>query len=285
METLEQRRLLAGTITVTTTGPEILITGDSEDNLLGITFTQDGFGGLSGSGRYSLSASDGRLVIDGEEVRPSMAFDSPMASSPDAWNEKHFRIALGRGDDNVYISNVHFAALTVDMGDGDDAGDVGLISQRDFVGGTPDGPTAGLRIDGGDGEDRIVLRRGIAARYGNVSLFPGFGRDHISLIGEPGTPELSWRLIVQGKLQVQDTQGPLSFSMRYADVSKQTSIITGNSIDRITLDHVSFAGAVVIGTHGGDDGVTNISSVFRAVGILAPGSGDNTLTDVDDLLE
>ena len=70
--------------------------------------------------------------------------------------------------------------------------------------------------------------------------------------------------------------------MTATDIAKDTSIVTGNSIDHVTLDHCSFGRSFTLATHGGVDVLTNDASHFRGASNLYPGDDDDQVIGFDD---
>ncbi|HEX8322732.1 MAG TPA: hypothetical protein VF595_02350 [Tepidisphaeraceae bacterium] len=151
-----------------------------------------------------------------------------------------------------------FASTHIDLGPGDDAVRTSGRFERHT-------------IEGGDGEDRMTFFDGVIST-GNVSLLPGPGRDRIDF-GAFSTNS------IDGKLLIVDRQGPLSVTGSGLSVGRETTISTGNSIDRITLTNARFGRNVYIDTRGGNDVITFTGSRFRRERFIWPGEGD------DDVIE
>ncbi len=266
MDTLEPRRLFAGTITIDTTGPEVLFTGDGLSNQLEIR-ANIGIGGDPTTGyRIGSKFVPTLIVLDG--VPKPDGFETPNNTDESPFIQKPWRISLGGGDDALILDGlVGIDVLTANMDEGND---------YFFLKGTINA----LSLDMGSGDDTAGIFAFGLSGLGNASLFLGAGRDKISFTDGGFIP--TSRMPITGRLQIQDTQGPLKLLMERVDVSKETSIITGNSIDRVTLTKCSFGRSVILATHGGKDVLTGDSNHFRSGLTLAPGAGNDTVSGLVD---
>ncbi len=248
VESLEFRKFLSGVVEVVSGGGQVTIVGDGAANRIRISqfVSEDG----SPSGGFTITAFAGTtLVVDGQPVGTS--FTSGRGDITSAFVTKPLAISLGGGGDRVDVE--HFTPaerLFVDLG------------------------------TGGDGDDRISFSGGCT----NLTVFPGIGRDGVAIRGDPVAFPRDGRVSIAGRLQIQDTQGPTSVSLLAVDLTQAASIVTGNSVDRVTLDRCSFRRPLVLTTHGGNDVLIGISNRFRAGGIVAPGAGNDFVQGFDELL-
>jgi hypothetical protein len=249
VEPLEPRRLLAGVITVVTTGSNIVIRGDSAANHLSVDEFDLGDGTPSG-GVIFRSGGD-RLIVDGVAYDRHAAF---IHSAGDVFAAKPWHVDMGDGDDGLGIIRYEdrIRSMVVKLGAGDDRFAVNSHFYPENIG--------AAAIDGGTGDDRIFLGN----MGGNVSIFPGPGHDRVAANADPiARQDPGKRLRFLGKFLVHDTQGRTSVEMSYADVRHEVLISTGNSIDHVRFASVSFGRHVTLTTRRGADVLINQSSAFR----------------------
>jgi len=184
MEMLESRMMFAAVVSITTTGTYIDVVGDGSDNVLSVTGNFNS-GSDSFFGSYTINTSAGTsLSVDGVNVGTS--YFSPDGVLPDAWDLKPWRFQMGGGNDFVSASNSYFPAVTVDLGAGNDRVELRLMSSADFGLTGSNQATRGVSISAGDGDDNIYLTYGARkAVYGSVSIFPGAGRDRVTIADVP----------------------------------------------------------------------------------------------------
>ncbi|MDB5328265.1 MAG: hypothetical protein JWM57_3834 [Phycisphaerales bacterium] len=271
IESLEPRRLKAGLITIDTTGPTVVVTGDGADNFLSVDET-DPAGDGTPSGGFSFGIyggpPGGALYVDGVENTGYFTL-----AQEQALRDKPWKIDLGDGDDYLDVARYEdsIRSLSVRLGNGNDSFSVDSRFYPANIG--------AVHVDGGAGEDTIS----IGNIGGNVSVLPGPGRDRVLIAGDNvanGDPRFRVRLL--GKLQILDTQGPTRVVIDYADVRRGTSIVTGNSIDRVAIRNVAFSGQFTMATHGGNDILANTDCHFRRGVTVAPGAGRDEVNGFDD---
>jgi hypothetical protein len=244
-DTLESRTFFNGTVRVTINDESIHITGDKRDNRLVIERADDPF-----SAFIIVPQLNTRLVINGDLRSVSDAIE------PEG---RPVFIDLGSGEDRlIFQSRPRFSDMTIAMGPGNDF----LDSDARFD---------ALTVDGGDHDDRIIFRGGVVCT-GNVDLFPGAGRDQVLFAS-------LFETLIEGKLLIRDRQGPLSVSATGLFVQRETTIATGNSIDRITINNSRFGRFTTIDTRGNDDVIDVRGTRFRRGRDLSPGEGDNTVEE------
>ncbi|HEX8322927.1 MAG TPA: hypothetical protein VF595_03345 [Tepidisphaeraceae bacterium] len=272
LEPLETRRLFAGTITFDTTGDEIVIRGDSKNNNLIVESAYDEGGEATGG--YVITSTErdaSTLVVDGV-IQPSNRISIRYVfGTPDSpFLAKSWRVEMGDGDDSYqFTSQAAILTMAVDLGGGDDYYyQYGRVSQS-------------LSFSAGAGDDAVGISYLDEGALRNATFDLGLGRDRLTMMSRPGS---STRVPVPGRLQILDTSGPSKVLLRNVDVSRQTQIITGNSIDRVTLDNCSFKGPVAVATHGGRDVLTGTFNRFRAGGFVSPGPGRDTVDGLEELL-
>ena len=270
VESLEFRKFLSGVVEVVSGGGQVTIVGDGAANRIRISqfVSEDG----SPSGGFTITAFAGTtLVVDGQPVGTS--FTSGRGDITSAFVTKPLAISLGGGGDRVDVE--HFTPaerLFVDLGTGNDVANLSTASETSI--------DVAIGVLGGDGDDRISFSGGCT----NLTVFPGIGRDGVAIRGDPVAFPRDGRVSIAGRLQIQDTQGPTSVSLLAVDLTQAASIVTGNSVDRVTLDRCSFRRPLVLTTHGGNDVLIGISNRFRAGGIVAPGAGNDFVQGFDELL-
>ncbi|HEX8324715.1 MAG TPA: hypothetical protein VF595_12480 [Tepidisphaeraceae bacterium] len=255
IEALERRTHLNGTLRVFTDGEAIRIVGDRASTQLSLRAPEDGDGGPL-PGLY-LRTNAARLIVDGRNV-----IGQALLSETDG---RSIEIDLGEGQDDLSLGGgAILGGAHINMGSGDDT----LISSARYD---------RLTVEGGEGEDRIgvggnPLFSPPLIATGNVSILPGPGRDRV-FFGERGNKR------IEGKLLIVDRQGPLSVTGANLSVRRETTINTGNSIDRITLTNARFGRNVYIDTRGNDDVIDLRRSVFRRERYVWPGEGDDNVIE------
>jgi hypothetical protein len=247
-DTLENRTFFNGTVRVTIDDESIRMTGDRAGNLVRLE-AADGRENSSPA-FFVVPEVNTRLIINGD-VRSVSGVIAPEG--------RPLFIDLGSGEDRLITgSRPTFGETTIAMGPGNDFFD----SYATFD---------SLTVDGGDHDDRIIIRGGVVST-GNVDLFPGAGRDQV-LFASPA------ETLIEGKLLIRDRQGPLTVSATGLFVKRETTIATGNSIDRITINNSRFGRFTTIDTRGNDDVIDVRGTRFRRGRDLSPGEGDNTVEE------
>jgi hypothetical protein len=225
IERLENRLALAGNITVTQVGADLIILGDELSNSLTLTTTSTGMWALSG--RISAQPVDttineqdttdtpvlvspptGSLVVrlgDGNDRFDIFVFDSPLRI------QTSFVVETGKGDDTAQFIGVSAAsvgtATTIELGDGSDH-----LSLGGFGIGTD------TIIRGGSGNDSINVSRGSC-------------RD----------------------LVIHADEGYDAVRVEFAQIRNSTLVNGGADGDRVELVRTDFANdSAVFGNHGGD---------------------------------
>ena len=246
IESLEQKRLLAGDVMVgVTDGGTLLVQGDAESN--GVVLTSG-----DQPGEFVLA---GRPSADGEPTTINGTFDRVVVSGV----SNGIRVRMGEGDDGVNIFNANVrGAVNVATGIGDDTVNIG--GPVDDSEGMNTLIRGGLNIVTGDGSDSVRIGRTGIARGLNVAT--GAGDDYLA-VGESRLRGVS-HLWTDGGDDVVNVFGTQARFVRLgvgagADmVNLQNSVFTaigvnaGMGDDEVSLNRVRARGAWFNGGEGQD---------------------------------
>lgn len=269
IEQLENRLLMAGTVTVAFAPNKVTIKGDSADNAISITA-----GGVSGAAYTISGLNDTNVVTKGIPCRNSPLVD--------------FQISLGGGADSVTMSAMKARKIKIDSGSEADiialgdrleafgdltiAGGAGndtlRLSAGDYWGKT--------KIDAGAGDDTLSIGYGIAGAItlGIVDINMNAGNDVMSISCDPAVASPVTIYMLGVKLGTGDD----ALNMGGGDagnavtIDSATTIDMGAGNDELNIDPAgdgvitSFgAGASTFNFGAGDDttsGLTGSSMTF-----------------------
>ena len=310
VESLEDRQLLAGDVSVTVNGGNLLIRGDAEDNVIAITAGEDpgqfviaGFDDSNGDPTSIEGVENGELVVDGVTG--------------------NLFVGLGGGDDSLFLTDAELPRnVVVFAGTGNDFVLVGQGPQPLDPEPTPevalDAPLPEIPIDTGPvhvagnlvlqfgpGDDRLeqhavrvgrneVVQMGLGDDIARLGLGPAIVPDEPTDTADL-PPDRPLGVAVQGNLSVQLGAGNNGFAARHLHVGRNLHVGGYNGEDRIalvdaTIGHLAFvhtgggadnvvlngveARYALINTGAADDRVRITDSVFGGLGVLL-GSGDD----------
>jgi hypothetical protein len=275
VESLENRCLLAGNVSVSVSGSDLNITGDNLAN----TITVESIGS------------------DQVQVR---GFGTSVNGSPDAI--KTFNVSgsinlhMNGGADVVRVTNLVIQDnLNVDLGPGSNELLLGQSAAGDNLrfGGTASGPLyvqdnesvvgnihndrvfqSNLHVQGvgtvslGDGDDTVQLDRpsGSTANveYGGLfQLFTGAGADSVSING----------LVVDDNMVVTDGSGAANVSITNMDVHGNLTLTTANLADSISIQNTNVQNTLTINSQGGYDNLS-VSAIADRLAIYSGAGND-----------
>jgi hypothetical protein len=244
IESLEPRRLLAGTVRIVETADQIKIIGDASANHVLVERTTSR--GAIGP-QILVSDLDGGQVVQ-ENGGPFDFARINLLGRP-------VRILLDAGDDTLTVRGSVFRRRSlIDLGSGNDS--VSLHRVR---------ATGSLDIRAGDGDDRMRIT---ASRFqGRFEIVGGAGKDRVSVDA----------VQTENSVRIADTSGPSRFYISRLSASGQVSFRTGESRDRISVQQSQFAQRPTIEAAGGDDRITYLNN--NQLGNLLDGNGADVVDD------
>ncbi|MBN8601562.1 MAG: hypothetical protein J0M26_11080 [Planctomycetes bacterium] len=240
VESLEDRRLLAGNITATFIGGNLVLRGDAADNAVLIAQTSANKISITGK-----SDSGSATTING--LAGPVVFTGAL-NSIDA--------DLGGGNDQFLVGNSSSDVnkLNDEILTGRAASFSGLASARTVV-------RYGISVRGGNGVDSVAI---IADVGGDVYVDLGANNDGIGIQGS----------VVKGSVVVDGGAGELSnFIIRGTSVSNQVVINGGAGVNRVIVG-TSSASGLTINTRDSNDSV-DVTSANIANSIVLNTSGGN----------
>jgi uncharacterized surface protein with fasciclin (FAS1) repeats len=245
--TLEERRLLAGNVTVANTD-NLYIRGDTLDNQIEIIGNEDGSISIIGKNDTTVNGDAAPLTIAGGEIDSSI-------NGVRASYDFGLRANVGQGNDSVLIEGVEFKGSSIVYGGpGNDAVGVYQTNFLDrlllqtFTGNDSVSiDTADVKQDlfvvTLDGEDTVGIDG--AQLEGDVFVVTGNGADRIALRENS----------VFDNLLVLSQDGADYVSIENNLVGQQTGIYSGDGNDEVSLDYsnvASVANTRVGGQSGSD---------------------------------
>lgn len=275
VESLENRCLLAGNVSVSVSGSDLNITGDNLAN----TITVESIG-------------SNQVQVRG--------FGTSVNGSPDAI--KTFNVSgsinlhMNGGADVVRVTNLVIQDnLNVDLGPGANELLLGQSAAGDNLrfGGTPSGALyvqdnesvvgnihndrvfqSNLHVQGvgtvslGDGDDTVQLDRpsGSTANveYGGLfQLFTGAGADSVSING----------LVVDDNMVVTDGSGAANVSITNMDVHGNLTLTTANLADSIGIQNTNVQNTLTVNSQGGYDNLS-VSAIADRLAIYSGAGND-----------
>jgi len=276
VESLENRCLLAGNVSVSVSGIDLNITGDNFAN----TISVESFGA-------------GQVQVRG--------FGTSINGSPNAIKifnvSGSINIHMNAGADVVRVTNLVIRDnLNADLGPGSNELLLGQSAAGDNVpfAGTPSGPLyvqdnlsvvgniaadrvfqSHLHVGGtgtvslGDGDDTIQLDRPAGStanvEYGGLfQVFGGAGTDSLSING----------LVVDDNMVVTDGSGAASISITNMDVHGSLTITTANVGDSIGMQNTNVRNTLTVNSQGGYDSLT-ISAIADRLVINSDAGNDD----------
>lgn len=246
LETLEDKRLLAGDVTVAVVEGNLLVRGDAESNGVMIT-AGDAPGAFVVAG---LPAGDGPTSINGDFLRVEVAGVS-----------RSVLVGMGEGDD---LTNLRSAAVrgnvAVDAGMGNDVVNVG--GPRTSVAEANTLIRGRLSVDLGEGHDGL--------RVGGTAI--GLGME---VAGERGDDNVAVvRSLIRGFTSIATGVGDDDVVIQGSYLAR-VRLGTGAGADQVALLDSAFAG---IGVDVGDgDDVVALAGVHARAAWFAGGPGDDAL--------
>lgn len=220
VEGLENRRLLAGDVTVSRSGADLYVTGDNNSNTISIE--SDGSGGVRVNGFNDALA------------QPTSINGTPNGTYQSAAFSGSVFVVMNDGNDEVRITRLQVRTASINLGAGNDD----LVAGLQAPGETRFGLSTPVRLSvaeslvvvGLDGQDDIRLQSVYVA--GSAVIDTGEQNDTIALL--PG---------VDGAT-LADTSGRI-------DVGGTLTIVPGNGADSVSAKAVVTGANIVIDDAGG----------------------------------
>ena len=272
VESLEKRLLMAGNVTVSQSGADLIIQGDNSDNSLEVIGT-----GVAG-----------QFVVVGEPSVAGGTAINGVVNGAQTFNgvTNDITIKLAGGDDFLIVNNVATGRdLNIDMGDGanemqlGDGGAGSLGTGRDL------NINAAGQLD--LQEDRVFLQRdqNISITGGfNDSVFitSGSNRD-LNVHTNGGNDVVNINLLTNRRNLLIDTGSDNDLiSMIQTAVSGDATFQHGNNgLGFFALDTNNFAKTVTVKTGGGNDTVQITNSLISGTTSVTTGGGDDVVL-IDD---
>ncbi len=277
-EALEDRSMLAGTVTVDFIANSLLITGDGAANAVvvldsGNDLTITGIqGGTSGS--TSLVSNTGVSIVGNVATVPKTPLDGEIF------------INMLNGRDELSIDGINVLAgvtipskLKINMGEGNDNLTLGGTARNNLA--------SDVTIDLDEGEDNLAID-GLEVRTfneGNLFILGGFGIDTIR-VGANGTNT------VEGDFSIDTGTGNDIVSVDRTNVFADLRIDTSGGNDTVDLGRdnlnnfldsaVQVRGNLIIDTGVTDDTVRIDAALVVQNLLVSTGDGDDTVLFGDD---
>ncbi len=243
-EQLEEKKLLAGDVTVAVVQGELLIDGDDLGNQIAVSSGEH-------PGEYLIRGLDGTVVHLADDAQPGETSpaegDSPENGILVAGVRRGIHISMYGGDDAVEISDARVRGnVVIQTGEGADHVSVGLPPasipeplSEETASGEADNLVHGVRIGGS-----LLIRT-------------GEGEDEVRLGGRP-------------QEQTEETQDRSTLR-----VGRRVGVKLGEGEDHLVIDAVHTA-MIGIAMGDGDDHVEIADSAFGMLGVRA-GDGNDTV--------
>lgn len=259
-EQLEDKRLLAGDVTVSVVEGALVITGDEEGNQIAVSSGDE-------AGEFVIQGLDGTLLhLAGEEGEGS----SELTVTGVRYG-LHF--AMGDGDDSVAITNARIRGnVVIHTGQGDDDVAIGITEA------VPAETLAAAVAEGG------------VAIAGSLIIRTGEGDDTVALGGqvEEETPELveeepeaTPALRVGHTLVAGLGGGDDSFSADSVLARFATVVEGGTGADTIDLARARTKVLTLLGGGGDFADTIGLSDVYASIATLGAGAGNDTVEILD----
>jgi hypothetical protein len=237
LESLEDRRLLAGDVSASVRHDTLIVTGDDAGNSFVITRQADD--------RTSFRVTP----TDGTTINGSTA---PLVF---AGVSRGMSIEMRSGDDALTLDNVRvFGVVAIDAGDGHDA----IVVRSSRI-------TEDLIMSGGDGRDWLTVTKSTIQR--DLLLDGGLAKDRFQL----------WQSHVRRRLSLSDTSGVSLIEIGRATLDGPAYVRTGDAMDDLVIDSSTFKSTAVFTTKGQDDHVKVRGTIFRHEAPILGGAGENVI--------
>ena len=232
---LESRCLLSGNVSVSVRDGTLMLVGDGADNAILV----DRAGTDQRS--FQITSLNGDLV-DGSN-RPTVLQGVDRGISVD----------LGGGNDELVMSGLRiFGGVAIQGGAG---GDSVLVRSTRISG--------DLTLAGGPDEDRLTLRNTVVQR--NLDFNDRSSRDHLNLSV----------VHIRQSLNVRHASGPLDMYARELSVDGTAAIVSGSSIDSISLFDSTFKSAIRIDPGPNANNLLIRGTVFQVEPEISANSQDH----------
>ncbi len=280
MESLEERQLMAGDVSVGMTGGELMIEGDTASNAVQVSKLTDGGYRITG------------LWADGAQTSINGRYSTTVN------NVDNMTINLGRGDDRLYINNtlagndlVVEGDLKIRTGGGDDyvrilnttvEGNVSIVTDQDASTG------ASRRYAQPSGDDYVSIN-GLHA-YNDVNIKTGEGSDTVKFEASYNTYQ-DWNFANKFSINTGvGTNTGDTVDLDYVFAFESIELDTGNGHDSVQTQRTFAVKGIDIATRGGHDTVSMHATDMEWNGLdwqasilIDTGSGNDVvvLDDID----
>jgi hypothetical protein len=290
VENLENRRLLAGDVTVERSGADLYVTGDSLPNTISIE--SDGSGGV-------------RVIGFNDQFgQPTSINGTPNGSYRSTNFSGNLFVNMNDGDDQVRLTRLQVQTAVLNLGAGNDELIAGLQSSTE----TRFGTTAPLRLTvnhdlvvvGGSGDDSVRLQSVYIAgsstidtgdHNDTITLLPGVDGPSLaqtaqridvggtlSIVPGTGSDVVSAKAVITGaNLIIDDATGPLTANLTSFRSNGSTLIYATPDNDQINLKEGRAEALLQIISEGGDD-ILSVVNMYADHVVLNAGDGNDRLT-------
>ena len=244
VETLEDRKLLAGNVVANITNSgNLVINGDGANNNISVEISEDGFVAITGNDGENIDAGNLEFSRVSGDVRINMRGGDDIVLVDGGGNElpvRNLNLIAGSGNDRVAVQNVASITgnLVINTGSGNDEVYMNYAE------------TSGdLTISSGSGDDYILA--GVQAK--NITIKSGSGNDVIGLYQSNASEDV---LITSSSGDDLVNVGDSSSGL-FSPTPRNFTIRTGSGNDNIYINDSKNTGSnFVIASGGGNDNLT-----------------------------
>lgn len=290
VEGLENRRLLAGDVTVSRSGADLYVTGDNLSNTISIE--SDGSGGVRVNGFNDANA------------QPTSINGTPNGTFQSASFSGSVFVVMNDGDDQVRFTRLQVQTASVNLGAGNDE----LVAGLQAVGETRFGTSQAVRLSvaqnfniyGAGGDDDIRLQSVYVAgssvidtgeQNDAITLLPAVdgatladtsGRIDVggtlTIVPGNGADTVSAKAVITGaNFVIDDAGGPLNADLESFRSNGSTYIYASPDNDEILIADARAAALMQIIAEGGSDHVA-IRDTYAGNLNINMGDGDDRLS-------
>lgn len=249
-EQLEAKQMLAGDVTVSVVGGNLLVKGDDAGNHIAISSGE-------AANSFVIRGLEGTVVLMDGEAAPETGLVVENVRGV-------VNVRTGGGDDVVEVSDATFRlALSIETGDGDDIVLVGATSGADpeAAAESTDGANVSVRgalnVFTGIGNDTVRMADVRVGGFLNIATLAG---DDTVVLGEADSPGAA--------ALAASTLATASVRAGFA-----IDVALGDGTDNAQLNNVGAGGAVAVGGGGGADTI-GINGARAASLLVSGGVGD-----------
>ncbi len=279
LETLENRRMLAGNVDAFVTGGgDLVVNGDSQGNVISITSTDGGLR-ITGFSNTTINGVDSALELTGmdDDVRINMRNGSNTVVIADASIPDTLSIRTESGDDviifNVYdLPSIDIGGdLRINAGSGDDDVIVtAFFEGTNMVVGDDVNIRTGAGADVVDLTDMTVLDR--------LTVNTGDGSDTVRVGRQIGNQ--STATVAGGRMSIRTGSGDDTIEMTKVQAQDRVSMNTGSGRDDVTIRQGQIAQRLSVSL-GGDDDFILIKDISLSEARINGNGGQDTYRGIE----